>query len=159
MTDKTVFSAEQWDLLTRLPRWVVAAASAAQTDGALGTAAEKEVGYVAIAWGREAGNPFVAAIAEQLTFADGEDEGLAAAPDFTDVAAGLASVLESARTASGLLGEKADAADASAYRTWLLTIADQVISAARSGGVLGFANRVSDAEGQFRDNLARVVQA
>jgi len=160
VTDKAVFSDAEWNLLVRLPRWVVTAASAAQSDGVLGTVAEEEVGLVSIAWGRESGNPFVADIAERLTYSfDDPDDGSAPGPDFADAAAGIAGVVDRARTAAQVLGAKADGVDASAYRHWLLTIGDQVIGASRSGGLLGIgADRVSESERQFRDQLEQALR-
>lgn len=150
MTHRSVFSDAEWRLLVRLPRWVIAAASAVQADGAFGTAAESDVGLVAVAQGRQSSSPLVSAVADELTEAFD-------AP--ADAPANAASTLDSARTVVGLLTAKADDADTTAYREWLLAIADMVIKAARSGGVMGLgAQRVTEAEQRFQEELVQALQ-
>jgi hypothetical protein len=57
-----------------------------------------------------------------------------------------------------MLAGKADPADAAAYRRWLLAITDVVISAARTGDILGFGGQlVTASEHRFRDRLAAVL--
>lgn len=155
MTEKTAFTPEQWSLLVRLPRWVAAAASASQPDGPLRTAAEREAGLVTIAHARSTGNAFVEGLARQLIDEfDNPDPG---AIDFRDKNAGVARVLERARAANQLLGTVADAADAAAYRDWLLGVTDVVIRAARSHDLLGFGGElVTQLEWRFRDQLVDV---
>jgi hypothetical protein len=156
MTDRAVFAEAEWDLLVRLPRWVASAAGAAQSDGALRSAAEQDVGLLAVAGGRESPSPFVASIARRLIDTYDDPDG---GPDFADAAKGIASVYDRAQTAAQLLAAKADGADASAYRKWLLTIADMVVGQARSGGVFGMGgSNVSAAERQFCDGLAQALK-
>ncbi len=157
MTDKAAFSTAEWDQLRRLPWWVVDAASAVQPDGALGTAAEKEVGLLAISWGRESGNAFVAGIAEQLTYAEIPQPDEEGAPTFTDLPAGIADVLARCRQVSRLLTDKADQPDAVAYRAWLVSIAEKVTAAARSGGVFGIRTSVTEVERQFVVDLSNAL--
>jgi hypothetical protein len=123
------------------------------------TAAEEELGLIAVADGRTSGNPFVGDIAQRVVAAFGEPtEGEATPIDFTDAAAAISAVLERSRTAAAVLDAKADAADAAAYRSWLLTIADQVIGAARTGAVLGLGgDEVTEAERRFRDQLTATL--
>jgi hypothetical protein len=52
MTTRADFASEEWDHVVQLPRWVVAAASAAQHDIAYRTNHEIESGFVASANGR-----------------------------------------------------------------------------------------------------------
>ena len=158
MTDKSVFSTVEWDQLLRLPWWVVDAASAVQSDGALGTAAEKEVGLLSISWGRDSGNAFVADIAEQLTYAEAAEQDEVGGPNFTDVSAGIADVLDRCRDVSRLLGEKADQRDAAAYRAWLISISEKVTAAARSGGVFGLRTSVTEVERQFTEDLSNALK-
>lgn len=157
MTDKSAFSTAEWDQLGLLPWLVVDAASAVQRDGALGTAAEKEVGLLAISWGRESGNEFVAGIAEKLVYGDPPTPGAGGVPTFDDVEADIADVLERSREASQLLGQKADPVDATAYRAWLVSISEKVTAAARSGGVFGIRTAVTDVERQFTENLSTAL--
>ncbi len=67
----------------QLPRWVVAAASAAQHDLAYRTNHEVEAGFVASAHGRDTGNAFVTEVAgECMRIFD--NRGVIAGTDFTD---------------------------------------------------------------------------
>jgi hypothetical protein len=160
VTDKAAFSSAEWGLLVRLPQWVAKAASAAQADGSRRSAAEEEAGLIAIAKGREWGNPIVEEIARQLvdTFDDPET-GETVPVNFADAEAGIATVYERAQMAARVLAAKADATDAVAYRRWLLNVADVVIGEVRSGAVLGVGgDAVSEQERRFRDHLASVLQ-
>jgi hypothetical protein len=145
--------------LVQLPRWIVAGASQAQRDLPHRTTIEVEAGLIASAQGRDLGNAFVTEVAEAtLRFFD--NRATIAAIEFSDRAAGLSSVLEQARTANQVLKSKADVMDAMAYRRWLLSIADTVISAARTGDFLGIGGKVVTAKEQsFRDRLVLVLQS
>jgi len=152
VTDKSAFSNGEWYLLVRLPRWVALAASAAEADSPLRTAAEKDAGLIAIANGRGFGNPLVETLAHQLLDEFDEPDAADQRIDFKKATVGVATVLDRARAASSLLAEKADPADATAYRRWLLGITDTVVGVARSGA---FQGGVSAAERRFRENLAQ----
>ena len=152
MTDKSAFSNGEWYLLVRLPRWVALAASAAEADSPLRTAAEKDAGLIAIANGRGFGNRLVETLAHQLLDEFDEPDAADSRIDFKKAAAGVAAVLERARTAANVLAEKADPTETAAYRRWLLSITDTVVGVARSGA---FQGGVSEAERRFRENLAQ----
>ncbi len=157
VTTRADFAQDEWERLVRLPRLIVAAASAAQKDAAYRTNAEVEAGLVASARGRESKNAFVAAVAaEALRIFD--DRSTLDGVSFGNIEAGIVVVLDRVASANDALRAKADSADAAAYRAWILKIADVVISAARSGGFLGFGGRrVTEAEKRFRDRLAAVL--
>ena len=158
MTDRAAFTDSEWDLLVELPRWVAQAASAAEPNNARQASAEEESGLLAIADGRQSASPLVAELARQLVNVYDEPRPGGVTIDFRDVAAGLATVLERAREVSQLLVAKMDAADAGAYRQWLLAITDTVIGTVRSGSVLGLGGSVvSDAERRFRHDLNRAL--
>jgi hypothetical protein len=159
VTTKAEFTRDEWDSLVQLPRWVCAAASAAQRDLAYRTTIEVEVGLLSSAHGRNMGNAFLAEVAAD-TLHIYDDRTVAAAIEFTDVESGIVEVLDRAAAVHALLGAKAAPADAAAYRHWLLTVTDDVISAARTGDFLGFGGKlVTAAEHRFRDRLATVLQA
>ena len=159
MRTKADLPTDEWNRLVQLPKWVAAAASAAQQDLAYRTNIETEVGLIAVARGRNNDNPFVATVAgEALAIYD--DRALARAVDFTDKKAGIAAVLDLAGVVSQILDSKIDQAEATAYRQWLLAITDAVIAAARTGGFLGFGGkRVTELESSFRDRLAAQLNA
>lgn len=158
MTTKSDFGADEWNLVVELPRWVVAAASAAQHDLTYRTNHEVEAGFVASAHGRELGNEFVATVAvETMTIFD--RKAVIAGTDFGDRDAAIASVLEKVGVVNRLLTAKAAGDDAKAYRRWLVEITDVVIRAARSGDVLGFGGQfVTASEHTFRDQLVLTLQ-
>lgn len=158
MTAKADFTDDEWQLLVTTPRWVVAAASAAQRDLAYRTDHEIEQGLVATANGRSAGNDFVAEVAAE-TMKIFDDRTVVSAADFADRAAGLATALDKVAAAVRLLAAKASAEDAKAYRRWLVEITDVVITAARSHDILGFGGElVTAAERGFRDRLVLTLQ-
>ncbi len=158
MTTRANFADDEWDLVVQLPRWVVAAASAAQHDLAYRTNHEVEAGFVASAHGRDTGNAFVTEVAgECMRIFD--NRGVIAGADFTDRNAAIDSVLAKVGAVNQLITDKADAEDVAAYRKWLVSITDVVISAARSGDVLGFGGQlVTASEHSFRDRLVLTFQ-
>jgi len=157
VTTRADFASEEWNRIVRLPRLIVAAASAAQRDVAHRTRVEIEAGLVASARGREIGNAFVSEVAAEALRVFDEKSTLDGV-DFSDPAAGIAFVLERASAVYELLKTKADPIEVAVYRGWLLKITDVVISAARSGGFLGFGGRkVTEAEKRFRESLATAM--
>ena len=159
MAGQAGFAADEWDRVVRPPRWIVAAASAAQQDLAYRTNHEVEAGFIASADGRELGNAFVTevAIADDAYFYD--DRAGLHTIEFTDRETGIVSVLDLVRAVNQLLKANVEVADAMAYRKWLLNITDVVISAARSGDFLGFGgSMVTASEHRFRDRLVLVLQ-
>jgi hypothetical protein len=156
MTSRADFTDEEWDLVVAAPRWVVAAASAAQRDLAYRTDHEIEQGFVATAHGRCAGNDFVTAVAaETMKIFDSRTF----VADFEDRSAGLDATVNRVAAVVELLAARASAEDAKAYRKWLVEIADVVIRAARSHDILGFGGElVTASERGFRDRLVLTLQ-
>jgi hypothetical protein len=159
VTTKADFALDEWNQLFQLPRWVVAAASAAQRDLAYRTTIEVEAGFIASANGRQTGNAFVTEVANE-TLKIYDNPSTVPATEFHNREAAIASVLDRVRAVNQLLKAKADVTDAMAYRRWLLTITDIVISAARTGGFLGIGGPyVTPAEQTFRDRMVLVLQS
>jgi hypothetical protein len=160
------FTDAEWGLLVGLPQSVMLAASSIESDGTHRTAVENAAGMAAIADGRQSSSQLVYAIANEVASQVGdpeEDEELPGQP-VTELPvppqpdAFAADVLDRARSAADLLKDKADEGDAGAYKHWLVTIAEEVVSAASTGGVLGIGGtQVSDAERTFRDKLAGIL--
>lgn len=160
-THETVYSDEEWGLLVGLPQSVVVAASNAEPDGSRATHAEGQAGLEAISTGRENASPLVARIATELAGRVGDPEVGEEAPmiELPDPQAAIADVLQRARLASELLATREHEDDANAYRHWLVGIAEDVVQAARSGGVLGIGGElVSETERQFVDELSAVLR-
>jgi hypothetical protein len=114
----------------------------------------------AISVGRESASPLVAQVATELLSRAGDPEAGEEPPQIQpgDPAVFAADVIARAREAAAVLSDKAPAEEAEAYRHWLVSIADDVISAAKSGAVLGLGGeRVTPAERTFRDDLADIL--
>ncbi|MEU4371209.1 hypothetical protein ACIBBG_19015 [Micromonospora chersina] len=154
------FSDEEWGLLVGLPQAVLTAAAAAESDGTRRTMAENAAGLETIAAGRESASPLVAAVAGEVVSRVGDPETGAELPVLNpdDPQAMIEDVLGRAGQASALLSGKIDEGQAGAYRHWLVEIAEQVVGAASTGGILGLGGDVvSDSERRFRDRLAHVL--
>jgi hypothetical protein len=154
------FSDDEWGLLVGLPQSVLTAATAAESDNSRRTTTETGAGLDAVSAGRESASPLVAAVAGEVVSRVGDPEAGEELPviEPDDPKAMIADVLERARTASILLASKVHEGEAGAYKHWLVEIAEQVVSAAPSGGLLGLGGEiVSDAERRFRDDLAQVL--
>ncbi|MFF5180980.1 hypothetical protein ACFY2Q_23370 [Micromonospora sp. NPDC000316] len=154
------FSDEEWGLLVGLPQSVLTAASAAESDGTRRTMAENAAGLETIAAGRESASPLVAAVAGEIVTRVGDPESGEELPVIApaDPRAMIDDVLVRAGEASVLLAARVDEGEAGAYKHWLVQIAEQVVGAASSGGLLGLGGEaVSDSERRFRDRLAQVL--
>lgn len=155
------YTDEEWGLLVGLPQSVLIAASQAEADGSRRTREEWTVGMTAIADGRGSSSPLVQTVAADVVDRQGDIEEGEDPPiiEFPDRDAALADVISRARSAHELLSAKAEPADAEAYSFWVVTIADGVVGAARSGGVLGLGgDQVTPAERSFRDDLATALE-
>ncbi|SDZ33651.1 hypothetical protein SAMN05444365_110127 [Micromonospora pattaloongensis] len=154
------FSDDEWGLLVGLPQAVLTAASAAESDGGRRTRAENAAGLEAIAAGREESSPLVRAVAQEVVSRVGDPETGEELPviEPEDPKAMIGDVLDRARTAAILLARRVDEGEAGAYKHWLVGIAEQVVTAAPTGGMLGIGGDiVSDSERRFRDELSHVL--
>ena len=166
MQEELGFTDAEWGLLVGLPQSVMLAASSIEDDGTRRTATENAAGLAAIADGRQSASQLVYAIANEIAAQVGDpeqDEELPGQPTPElpvppEPDAYATDVLDRARSAAALLRQRADEGDAGAYKHWLVTIADEVVGAASTGGVLGIGGTpVSDAERSFRDDLSAVL--
>ncbi|WP_433048281.1 hypothetical protein [Dactylosporangium sp. CS-033363] len=161
MDTEPKYTDEEWGLLVGLPQSVLIAASQAEADGTRRTREEWTAGMTAIADGRGSSSELVKTVAAEVVsrqgdVTDGEDPPVI---QFPDRDAGLADVISRAREAHELLAGKAEHADAEAYRYWVVTVADVVVGAASTGGVLGIGGeQVTPAERSFRDELAAALE-
>ncbi len=159
---KLGFSDSEWGLLVGLPQSVLTAARAAESDGTRRTMAENAAGLDTISGGRQSASPLVAAIARELVSRVGDPENGEELPAIapSDPEVYINDVLGRAGEAATLLDTKVGEGDAGAYKHWLVKIAEQVVSAASSGGVLGLGGDVvTEGERRFRDELSRVLTA
>jgi len=149
------FTDAEWGLIVGLPQSVLAAASAAESDGARRTMAENAAGLDAIAAGRESGVALVEAVAQEIVARIGDPEEGEELPSLPPTAA--PEVLERARDAARLLAARVDEGEAGAYKHWLVGIAEQVGTAAPIAGVPG-DEVLREHEREFRDELRDVLQ-
>ena len=165
MTDEPLytklgFTDAEWGLLVGLPQSVLTAASVATHDSARKTRAETAAGLDQISDARASASPLVTAIAQAVLDQTGDPdrgEEMPAIEPADPVGYGQ-DVVGRAATASTLLAAKADTADAETYKHWLVEIADSVVGAASTGGVLGIGGDVvTDDERAFRDALAQAL--
>jgi hypothetical protein len=157
VTTEPVYTDEEWGLIVGLPLSVVVAASHVESDSSRATQSESTAGMEAISIGRESASPLVAQVATELLSRAGDPEAGEEPPQISpgDPLAFAADVIARAREAAEILAERAPEEEAEAYRHWLVSIADDVITAAKSGAVLGIGGeRVTPAERTFRDDLA-----
>jgi hypothetical protein len=154
------FTDAEWGLLVGLPQAVLTAASAATPDGARKTRAENEAGQAEISDARVSASPLVAAIAAAVVDQTGDPE-LGEEPPVIeprDPAGYVRDVLDRAAEAATLLAGKAAESDAETYKHWLVEIADTVVGAASTGGVLGIGGEtVTESERAFRDDLGKAL--
>jgi len=153
------FTDDEWGLLVGLPQAVLTAASAATPDSARKTRAENEAGLEKISEARASASPLVSAVAQAALDAAGDPE-LGEEPPViqpADPEGYVADVLDRADQVRLVLAGRTDA-DAETYKHWLVEIADTVVGAASTGGVLGIGGEtVTESERIFRDNLAKAL--
>lgn len=161
------YTDQEWGLLVGLPQSVITAASAVEDDGARRTAAESNAGLEAISDGRDSGSPLVEAVATAILgeLGDPDDmpaggQGVEELPPIrpADPAGTVQDVLDRVRRASELLAARAEPGEAAAYRHWLVGIAEAVVEAASSGGLLGLGgDQVSPSEQRFVAELSKIL--
>lgn len=155
------FTDGEWGLLVGLPQAVLTAASAATPDSARKTRAENEAGQDKISDARASASGLVAAVAGAVLDLTGDPELGEEAPviEPPDPAAYVDDVVDRAQQAAVLLSGRVSEADAETYKHWLVDIADTVVGAASTGGVLGLGGEpVTDNERAFRDRLAAALR-
>lgn len=154
------FTDAEWGLLVGLPQSVLTAASSATPDSTRKTRAETAAGLDVISDARVSASRLVAAVAAAVVSRVGDPDRGEEPPVIEpgDPAGYAEDVLGRATEANALLGAKAGQADAETYKHWLVEIAESVVGAASSGGVLGLgAETVTDTERAFRDHLAEAL--
>jgi hypothetical protein len=150
------FAPAEWDLLARLPRRVLIAATSVEHESTRHTVAEGLAGIEAIAAGRASSSRLVRDVVAAI-YAEPDDDA-PVAEELADPRAGVAGMLAECRTAARLLADRTPAIDAAAYRGWLSDIAAIVCAAARTGGMSGSGSTaVSTAEQMFLDELAAAL--
>lgn len=152
------FTPDEWDLLIRLPARVMIAATSAEPDSDQRTVAEGLAGINAIAAGTVSDSDLVRAVVGAI-YAE-QDPDPPSADQVLDRHAGITEVLVHCRAVSAALTNRADLADANAYRQWITAIAARVCGASRTGGALNVGTPpVTAGEQKFLDDLYRALNA
>lgn len=150
MTTKADYTAEEWQLLVDAPTFAGLAVMMSGKSG-LGTMKEAvSLTQSILGGGKEHPNvALIQAIVEARvkggekssaeTFTDNPYQGLGV-DKFMQTAA------ETCQAAAGVVSKKATPEEATAFRAWVLSIADTVAKAAREGGFLGFGGTQVSAE-------------
>jgi hypothetical protein len=146
------FTPEERNLLVRLPRWLVGAASAAHADGAARTRQEIENGFLSVAAGRQLGNRLIAELADACMKIFDQDPKLSGIDPYTP--AGRDLILQYATMAVDILRAKAEPLDATMYRRWLLSITDDVITHVRTFG----GAQIHPDDRAFRQRISEVTR-
>ncbi|PRY27600.1 hypothetical protein [Pseudosporangium ferrugineum] len=165
MTDEPLyaqfgFTDPEWGLLAGLPQSVLTAASAATPDSARKTRQETAAGLDRISDARASASPLVAAVARAVLAATGDPDRGEELPAIepADPVGYVQDVITRAAEAAALLAAKATPADAETYKHWLVEIAESVVGAASTGGVLGLGgDQITENEREFRDELAKAL--
>jgi hypothetical protein len=150
MTTKTDYSDEEWQLLLDVPTLTGLAVMMSGKSG-LGTMKEAvSLTRGALDGAKEHPNIELIKAIVDARVKGGEKSS---AESFTDnpyqglgVEKFMGIVLEKCRSASEVLARKATTEEATAFRSWVLSIADNVSKAAREGGFLGFGGTQVSAE-------------
>lgn len=154
MAKQDAFSTEEWALLRLAPSMIAGGTAAADPSGLFSSIKESMAGAKVMAEAYKANGNL------ELFGAFAGDRSMPGMPDpKTLLGEGSkeqqmqnfkAAVLERAKQAMDLVAAKATPAEADAYRSMLVGVAEHAASASKEGGFLGFGGvRVSDKEQAF----------
>ena len=155
MTSKADFTDEEWTRIKRAPFVAGMAISLADPGGPIEAVKETTATLKAVlaAEGGEHGE-VAQAIAQE---ARAHHNPLGGFKPTKGANAGV-EILAEIRAASATVGEKASAEEATAFRAWMLAVAQDAADAAKEGGFMGFhAERVSAGEEDMLERLRAVL--
>jgi hypothetical protein len=159
MTGKDAFTEEEWTRLERAPFVAGLAITLADPGGPIEAVKESMAALKTVQGAAQAGDSgnLVHEVAKSVVekaqqrqnpLADFKPRGAMAGEE----------ILSELRAANELVAEKATSEEATAYREWLKTAAQDAANAAKEGGFMGFkAERVSEGEQQMLDKLNEVL--
>jgi hypothetical protein len=165
MTDKSAFSADEWQVLRDAPQLISLAIATAGASGLVGTIKEAFSSSAALVAAMKSENPLLRAIssreeisASQQSLRDLAKE-LKGGSDFKQTQERIAArALDTLRSALDILERKGSAGDYDAYATFVKSLGKRVAEAAKEGSFLGFGGeRVSEGERQMLAKLDRTL--
>jgi hypothetical protein len=148
MTAKTAFTPEEWATLRNTPNLVAAGMMLAGNSGLFGSFKESFATAQSLFQGGSSPNELIKALSqreevtEAQTFVRSQvsfSEAAQAPAKFSSLATG------GATSALGILKAKGSPDDVTAYKQWLLDIANKISQAAKEGGFLGFGGELVSA--------------
>ena len=161
MAKQDTFTTDEWTLLRMAPTLVTGGMAAADPSGLFGSAKEAVAGAqgMAEAFKAHSGLELFAALAADRSIPGKPDPALLGEgtvdqqlQNFKDA------VLERVKAAVDVVTCKGSSAEAEAYKTMLVSVADKVANASMEGGFLGFGGvRFSDKEQAFMTELKRAA--
>jgi hypothetical protein len=155
MTGKADFTDVEWEVLARSPMVAGMAITLADPGGPIEVGKETAAVLRLVTQESTKRDDLAGEVArEVLELAGQRQNPLGSFRPPRGAMAGKA-ILDELSNASAIAGAKAPAAEAEAYRAWLLECAQRAANAAKEGGFLGFnAVRVSEGEQRMLDELA-----
>jgi hypothetical protein len=162
MANKEAFTAEEWALLRLAPSFVASGTSIADPSGLFATLKESVAGAQGVAetFRFNSGLELFAALAADRSLPSMPDAKtmLGEGPREQQMQNLKSAVLDRAKSAVSLVSRKASPAEADAYKTMLVRVAEKAANASKEGGFLGFGGvRVSDKEQAFITEVKRTV--
>ncbi len=162
MAKQDTFTPEEWTLVRLAPSLVAGGMSAAEPSGIFSSIKEAAAGAVGMS------DAFKANSALELFTSLAADRSIPGMPDpktllgegtrEQQMANFKGAVLERVKSAVALVGSKASPAEAEAYKSMLVGIAQKAAEASKEGGFLGFGGvRVSDAEHAFINEVKQAA--
>jgi hypothetical protein len=162
MANRDTFTSDEWTLIRLAPSLVSGGIAAADPSGIFASIKEAAAGAQGMAEAFKAHSdlPLFAALA-----ADGSIPGmpdpktlLGDGPREQQLQNFKNAVLERAKEAVEVVAHKASSAEAGAYKTMLVDVAQKAANASKEGGFLGFGGvRVSDKEQAFITEVKQAV--
>ena len=164
MTDKSAFTADEWNALREAPQLISLAVATAGASGLIGTMKEAFSSSAALVEATKSENPVLRAISsrEEISAAQQSLRELVSetkGAEFQQVKERIAArSLETLRSALDALQRKGSAADYDAYASFAKALAKRVAEAAKEGSFLGFGGeRVSEGERAMLAQLDRAL--
>jgi len=149
------FSPVEWSVLSGLPERVVASAIIADPVTGLSSLLEEVAGLTQLSQGamERPDSELVQAVFAAYK-ANGEGEAQTLELSQQGVENLIPETLQMAAQVGELLAHSVDFVEAEAFVSWLRDAAEAVVTAARSGGILGIGGKtISDAEAEFLQAL------
>ena len=161
MSQKSDFSAQEWELLRETPHLVAIAVAVAGASGLFGSVKEAIASAKTIVEVSQGSNSLLREICnrEEMKAAQGSLRDQFKATEFATLRDNMrATAISNVKSAMDLLRDKAGDEDRKAYQDFVTKIANGVAEAAKEGGFLGFGGeRVSANEQALLKDLSTAI--